>query len=71
MRFEEYSESLREAQAHFILKAKNFLPYNDSEMGEMSAEERDRIIEWYSEDYLKYTEDLPTTLRNTYLIGYY
>ncbi len=71
IRFDEYNESLREAENYFKSQAKEVLPYSDKELSLMEEEQRQDIVQWYAEDYLKYTESLPTTLRNSFLIGFH
>ena len=71
IRFDEYNESLKEAESYFKGQAKEVFPYSDKELSLMEEEQRQDIVQWYAEDYLKYTDSLPTTLRNSFLIGLY
>ena len=71
IRFDEYDESLKEVEDYFSKQSKEILPYTEEELSLMKQEKRDEIMQWYSEDYLNYTERFPKTLRNSYFIGYY
>ncbi len=69
--FSDYNDSLKELEEYFSGQAKSAIPYSEEELSKLPEDERESIIDWYLDDYLKYKDSFPTTLRNSYLIGYY
>lgn len=69
--FSDYNNSLKESEEYFNGQAKSVIPYSEKELAKLPEDERDSMIDWYLDDYLKYRDSFPTTLRNSYLMGYY
>ncbi|MBA7694247.1 hypothetical protein ES703_102854 [subsurface metagenome] len=62
-KFDSYSELIEETENAYKQKANEALPYSQEEMDSFSGDERERILEWYADDYFKFTSDFPKLLR--------
>ncbi len=70
-RFDNYSELIKETEANYRKNTLEAMPYSKQEMDSFNKDEKNRILEWYAEDYSKFTEEFPELFRKIFCIGYY
>ena len=70
MKFDQYDALVDDTEQGYESAAKDVIPYSEEEMTSMQPSEREQLLEWYAEDYLRFSRDHPTLFRNTLLVGY-
>ena len=70
--FDRYSTLIEDTEEAYRQAANEAVPYTEAEMASMLTDERAKAMEWYAEDYYKFTKGSSQPFfRNALLTGYY